>query len=67
MALIGAIFVDSHNINKELFLQNDNLILDNNRKRYIMCSCCGHVGDTSDFWCYGGVDTLNLGKCYICS
>lgn len=35
-------------------------------RRWVKCKHCGEVKPYTEFWQYGGQDTVNLGQCYFC-
>lgn len=46
------------------FYQNNQSIIDSQNKRWYRCKYCGKIGTESDFYTYGGPNSLNLGICY---
>jgi len=54
------------NINAEID-RNDKQARDPDGKRWIKCKRCGFIGGESEFYTYGGPNSVNYGTCYKCS
>ena len=42
-------------------------VIDQTGTRWIRCELCGAVETADKFWMFGGVNRVNLGKCYKCN
>ncbi len=51
---------------KDLFTQQEHVIRDPYKKRWVKCEKCGSIKQESDFVSYGGQGHINLGLCREC-
>ena len=63
--------LDEQNYKKEIeeiksmdFSQQKQSIVDSRGHKWYRCKYCGKIGRASDFYTYGGKNSLNLGICY---
>ena len=52
---------------KNLFVQQETQIRDENNHRWAQCEICGEIKRDYRFWTCGGSGRVNLGKCKDCS
>ena len=51
---------------KDKFTQQSEPIEDCYSERWLECEICGEIKPEPEFWTYGGINRVNLGKCYVC-
>ena len=51
---------------KDLFTQQEHIIRDRYKNRWVKCEKCGSIKQESDFVSYGGQGHINLGLCREC-
>ena len=52
---------------KNKFTQQEEQIRDGYNRRWVQCELCGEIKIESEFSSYGGVNHVNLGKCFVCT